>query len=727
MRAFGLLIGSMLALSAGAAMAQEAPEQEGLEDIIVTARKAAEDLQEAPLSVSAYTAATLERLGIADLGDVAQRTPGMQFGDFGDIKLSPTSLRGIVGDASSAGADPAVGYYVDEVFVGQGAGANIDLFDIARVEVLRGPQGVLFGRNTIGGVISITTERPSDTFEASALAEFGDFDHRRFAASISGPLGDSVSAKLAVSGRERGGTSENVWLDRDVNTLGSWSARSQFLFELNSNTELALTADYNAVDQEPLVYETIRYNEATTLPQVLDLNGLPRNTNANDRNVYSDSINEETLDAIGFSARFVTEIGGVGVTNIASYRTHDYYNRNDTDRSPLSILYDGDPEEVSRWSEELRLDWSTGPVDWIAGVYYFQQTTDNQSFVEVGSDLADLIGDPSLTGVLAGSTATLDTTSTALFASATWAVNERLDIALGGRYTRDEKEIAYIQTDPIALLGGDANINASDEWSEFTPNANVRYRFTPDILGYATVSRGFKSGGFNDALGSGTGIAFDTETLWNYEIGLKSEFFDRRLRVNVAVFYMDWASIQVLEDNPATPAIYDPITTNAGAAHSQGIEIEIDAAPTDQLRLGASFSLLEAQFDEGALPNGDPLQRIPFSPDYTASFNAQYTWPLPSGDEVSLLGEYVARGEAFLGYDNQPDSRVDPYGLVNLRLAYAHNADAGDWSVALWGRNLTDETYNVRMFDLYDLDFVGQRFAILGDPRTYGVELRYEY
>lgn len=727
MRALGLLVGSVMTLSAGGALAQEAQSQGELEEIIVTARKTAEDIQDTPLSVSAYTAAAMERLGIADLGDVAQRTPGMHFGDFGDIKLSPTSLRGIIGDATSAGADPAVGYYVDEVFVGQGAGANVDLFDIARVEVLRGPQGALFGRNTIGGVISITTERPSDTFEASALAELGDYDHRRFAASISGPLGESVSAKLSFSGRERGGISENLWLDRDVNTLGSWTARGQVLFELNSNTELTLTADYNVVDQEPLMYETIRYNDAAILPQVLDLYGLPRNTSVSDRNVYSENVNQEELDALGFAATFRTQIGAVGVTNVLSYRTHDYYSRIDTDRSPLSMLYDGDPEEVSRWSEELRLNWSTGPVDWIAGVYYFQQTTDNQAFVEVGSDLADLIGDPSLAGMLAGSVATLDATSTALFASANWTVNDRLDIALGGRYTRDEKEISYQQSDPLGLLGGDADIDASDDWSEFTPQANVRYRFTGDVMGYATISRGFKSGGFNDALGSATGIAFDTETLWNYEIGLKSELFDRRVRLNIALFYMDWSSIQVLEDNPATPSIYDPITTNAGAAHSQGVEIELDAAPTENLRLGASLSLLEAEFDEGALPNGQPLTHIPFAPEYTASIHAQYTWPVGANGELSLLGEYIARGQSYLGYDPMPDNRVDPYGLANMRLSYRHASEANAWSVALWGRNLADETYHVRMFDLYDLDFVGQRFAILGEPRTFGVELRYDY
>lgn len=694
-----------------------------LEEIIVTARKRAESLQEAPVSVTAFTAETMASQGVEDVTDVALRTPGMQYGSFGDVKLSPTSLRGIIGNAGSAGADPAVGYYVDEVFVGQGAGASLDLFDIERVEVLRGPQGTLFGRNTIGGVINITTKRPSRTFEAEAMAAYGNYDYRRAAVSVSGPLGERVSAKLAVSGRQRDGVSHNVVLDRDVNTVGDWSARGQVLFELWQGADLLLTAEHREVDQEPLVFETLSYDDARTLPGVLDMLGLPRNTDPYDYRVQADSPSEERLEGQGYAATFRTGLGGVRLTNVLSYRTHEYYSRTDTDRSPLRIIYDGDPEDVWRFSEELRLEGEVGPVEWVAGLYYYRQESKNQSFVEVGADLADLLGEPSLAGLMAGSDAELDTTSKAAFASLTWNVTPQLDVTVGGRYTRDKKRIDYTQSDPLGLLGGDAAIRAGDSWSEFTPNLNIRYRPNDDVMLYGTVSKGFKSGGFNDALGDADGIAFDPEKLWNYELGLKAEMFDRRVALNVAAYYMDWSDIQISQDDPRT-TIFDPIILNAGAAHSQGVEVEVFARPTERWTIGGNVSIQEAEYDRGELPSGEPLKKIPFAPAYTVSLNAEHVVPLASG-ELALFGEVLRRGTTYLTTDNDPDGKVSPYTLLNARVTW--RAPGERWSLALWGKNLTDETYKERLFDLSDQDLVGQKFIVLNDPRTYGIELRVSY
>jgi iron complex outermembrane receptor protein len=700
------------------------PAAEGLEEVVVTARKTAESVQDVPLSVTAITSEQMRQLGLTNLNDVAVRTPGLQYGNFGDLKLSPTSLRGVVGSSGSAGADPAVGMYVDEVFIGQGAGAALDLFDIDRVEVLRGPQGTLFGRNTIAGVINITTKRPTQTLEANAELDYGNFDHVRAGASISGPLGsDHLSGKIAAIYDDRGGTSDNVWLKQDANTSHHWSTRGQLLFQPSDSTELLLTGEYYEVDQSPLAFETLRYNDAATLPQVLDLFGLPRNTDPWDRKVYGDQRNEETLELWGVSALLRTRIGEVGLTNVLSYRTHDYYNRSDTDRSPASFIYDGDPENVDRFSEELRFDWTTGNLAWLAGLYFYHQDAKNLSFVEVGTDLATLLGAPELAGINAGSNADTNAQSIAGFGSVSWTLTDALDLTFGGRYTYETKEIDYSQSDPLGLLGGDFAVKADNSWSEFTPNASARYRFTPDVMGYATISKGFKSGGFNDALGDANGIGFDPEQLWNYEVGLKSELLDRRLFANVALYYMDWKDIQITNDNPATP-IYDPIITNAGKAHSTGIEIELQALVTRQFRVNANLSVQEAKYDEGTLPTGEPLDKIPFAPRYTGDLNAEYRVPVGEG-EISLLGEVLLRGETFLTNDNEVDGRVSDYQLYNARVAY--EANDGKWSVTLWGANLGDEKVKQRLFDLSDQDVVGQKFIALNDPRTYGVTFRIKY
>ncbi len=724
----GLFIALGLAAPASAQTDKPVSAEPGASDsgdIVVTARKRSERLQDTPISITAVTAEAMERKGIKDIADISRQTPGLQYGDFGDMKLSPTSLRGVVGGSGSAGADPAVGYYVDEIYQAQGPGADLDLYDIARVEVLRGPQGTLFGRNTIGGVISITTQRPSDTFAASATADIGNYNALRLGASISGPIMPGVVfAKIAAIRDVNGGYDHNVLLDRDVNNHRSWAVRGQLLFDIASTTSLLVTASYRKADQEQLVFETRRYNMAADLPQALVAAGLPLNTDPFDRKVYSDSRNQERLRAWDVSATFKTRIGRLGITNIFSYHDHDYFSRADTDRSPLRMLYDGDPEKVWRWSEELRVDLSTGPIDWLAGLYYFRQNSRNQSFVEIGADLASALGDPALTGIRTGSDGDLDTTSKAAFLSVTWKVAPRLDVTVGGRYTSDHKAIHYVQRDVINLLGGNTDIRTHGSWDQFTPNANIRYRFSPTVMVYATASKGFKSGGFNDALGSADGIAFGPEALWNYELGLKTELFDRRLVVNTALYYMDWSRIQLSDDNPATP-VYDPIILNAGKAHSKGIEVEVTARPTDRWTLGGNLSVQDARFDGGHLPSGASLGHIPYAPAYTADLNAEYRLPVAGLGSVALFGEYQLRGRTYLSNDADPDGVVHPYGLLNLRLSLQSRDER--WRVSLWAKNLTNRTYEQRLFDLSDQPLVGQKFIILGEPRTIGVEFKLGY
>jgi len=709
-------------LGPGLALAQSGTPVLG--EVVVTARKQAELAQDVPLSVTVLTAEQIQGLGLVGINDIAMHTPGLQYGNFGDAKLSPTSLRGVIGSAGSAGSDPAVGTYVDEVFIGQGAGAALDLFDIERVEVLRGPQGTLFGRNTIGGVINIATKRPSATPESSVEVEYGNYDHIRAGGSVSGPLVEgTLSGKLAAVYQDRAGTTRDGWLGAETNSEHHWSARGQLLFTPSDSTELLLSGEYFDLDQRSLAFETLSYDPAAVLPQLLDLFGMPRNINPNDRRVYTDGRNREELELWGISSLFRTRLGSVGLTNVLSYRSHEYYSRVDTDRSPIAMLYDGDPEEVDRFSGELRLDWTRGNLAWLAGIYYYQQDSTNLSFVEVGSDLAALFDAPEIAGLLAGSNAELRTRSAAAFGSIAWQLSDATDATFGGRYTHESKKIDYSQTDPIDLLGGDFAVRADDSWSQFTPSVSVRHHFSPAHMGYVAASKGFKSGGFNDALGDANGIGFDPEQLWNYEIGLKNEFQDRRVIVNVALFHMDWSDIQITSDNPATP-IYDPTILNAGKAHSSGIEVELQALLTSRLRVDANMSAQDAEYDEGTLPNGALLRKIPFAPSYTGNVAAEYRLPLNDG-ELVLLGETSLRGESYLTPDNQPDGRVASYQLYNARVGYV--ADSGHWSVTLWGRNLGDEVVKQRLFDLSGLGIVGQKFVALNDPRTFGVTLRVNF
>jgi len=694
-------------------------------DIIVTAQKKEESLQEVPLSVTAFTVDFIQEHNLTDFLDISARTPGMHYGNFPDEKLSRTSLRGIQASSGSAGADPAVSRYVDEVYIGQGAGAFMDLFDIERVEVLRGPQGLFFGRNSIGGAINYTTKRPSNEFEALLEGTYGDYNQHRVGALISGPLvRDRLAGKLSLISNGRDGTYTNLWLDIKGNEISNWSARGQLLWTPSGVTSVTLTAEHREIDQESLLFETLKYDlENGLLPLVLGLYGLPLNEDPWDRKGYSDTEQPETLDLDGYSVNLVTAIGDVELVSITSYREHAYDSYRSTDASPLRWAYDGDPEQVDRLSQEIRVAWSTARTSVVLGGYYFAQTAANQSFIHFGEDFMEFLFEVPLY-VEAGSNAVTDTTSYAGFANLTFTLSDRADMSVGLRYTRDEKEINYSQADPFGLLGGTFSLQAMDDWGAATPAFNVRYMFNDNVRGYVNVGRGFKSGGFNDGLGSADGIAFGPEFLWNYEIGLKTRLAQGRVTANFAAFYMDWTDIQITVDNPDTP-IYDPIIANAGAAHSTGIEGEIVAYPSRHWILGLNFALMDAEYDGGTEPDGTPLGGIPYAPDYTANLNAQYRGGLSGSLEWFVGGEILNKGELYLTPDNQEDGRVDPYTYINARLGIGPE-DRG-WSVTLWGRNLTDETVKERLFDLYDQPLIAQKYIVLNDPVTYGVTLRFAF
>ncbi len=707
-----------------------------IEEIVVTAQKREQSIQDVPISITAFSSDDLAKMNATGFEDIAHHTPGLVFGNFTDLKLGGTSLRGIVASSGSAGQDPAVGYYLDEIFLGPGVGANFDLFEIERIEILRGPQGTVFGRNTIGGVINIVSKAPPSEFSGNVEVEFGDYDHTRLRGVVGGPIVEGkFNASLSAMLFEHGGYTENVFLGEDVDDTERYGFRLALDFTPTDSLQISLNADYQNVEQHSKNFEVLSYNPAGLVTATLIANSLPLNTNPEDRRIYSNLLSEETLEAKGVSLKIVKSFDGIDLISVTGYRTHEYYNIGDTDVSPLDWAYDGDPEDVSRTSQEIRLA-STGDqrFDWIVGGYYFHQDTDNLSFVTLGSDLSfALTGDPALLdGLTVGSSAQMEVDSYALFANVSMDMTERLELAIGGRYTIEEKSITYNQSDPLFLLGGTVvDLKDADDWNAFTPTLSLKYRWSDDVMSYLTISRGFKSGGYNDALGDATGISFDPETLWNYEAGFKSTLAGGRVTVNGAVYYMEWKDIQTSSDNPATPLVYDPITSNAGAAHSQGIELEFVAFITDDLRLSGFASFNETEFDEGTIPAAPPaipkmLTKVPNAPEHQIGATLEYSTTLSSDYDLTLIGDLVHQGTNYLGLDtSDPDTEVDPYLLVNARVMIASSENG--WAVSLWGKNLTDEVYRTRLFDLFTNPLVGQKFSVLGQPRTFGIELRMDF
>ena len=712
------------------AMPVNAQENEGAEDqevarldpVTVTAQRREEDIQIVPVAVTAFTADDLEIRSTLNLEEVARSTPGFQYVSDESIKATRPSIRGIAGGGGTAGRDSSIGVYVDDVYLGGPASANVELFDLDRVEVLRGPQGTLFGRNTLAGVINMASKMPDDEFGGYVQAEYGNYDHKRLKGRVSVPLvKDKLSASLSGLYFDRDGFLENAYLNTDTNDAHQWGLRGALLFTPTENMDWLFSADYREVDQKAKSQETL-LNDPASIPGLF---GALLNTDPYDRVVYSGFAGEETLEAWGLSARGVISFDAFDLISVTSYREHHYFNDGESDQTPFGVGRNQDPEDVERFTQEFRLETTgQGPFKAIVGAFYLNQDAVNGGHILLESDLVSLLTGGALTGELTGgATGKTKTESVAVFGSVDYDVTDKFTVSLGARQTWEDKSINFDQVDfesvfGFPLLASTGSYTGSDTFESFTPSATAKYRFTDDVMIYATVSEGFRSGGFNDTTGDLSGIAFDPETLWNYEAGLKSTLFEDRLRLNASVFSMKWKDIQVQADDPATVNLYDPRILNAGEAHSNGVELEMVAAVTPDFTIDGSFAYFDDEFDEGNMAGNDLG-----APEYTFSLNGTYVYALTPDLDLTFRGEYYRQGDQYVNMDQtRPENLQEGYELLNARIVLTPSDR--DWEVAIWGKNLTDETYNVRTFDLLANPFVGQLFNILGAPKTYGVSVK---
>lgn len=721
-----------VALGASAAHAQD-QEPQGLEEIVVTAQKRSESLQDVPIAISAFSDKDLSRMSGNVMEQVARSSPNVYFQQSDSMKSSKTKIRGISAVSNTAGSDPSVGYYLDEVYLGGTVGNNIDLYDVERVEVLRGPQGTLFGRNTMGGVISVTSRRPSNRLEGYAEAQFGNYNLQRYKASVSGPLvEDKLAVSLSGTYYDRDGYLFNANLQRDTNDAHQYGGRASVLFTPSDQAEFLLSFDYRKVDQTGQSQETYANNPAAML------SFTHANFNPTDRQVFGDFIGRETFEGWGTSLNARLKFGGVDLVSVTGYRSHDYLVEGESDQVPFGIGRNFDPESVDMFTQELRLQSNgDGKLRWVAGVYYYDNHAVNDGGIVIQKDLLDLFGAGFLAPLYGGSRGDTKTTSWAVFGSLDYAITDKLTLTVGGRYTHDKKVFSWDQRDLEAvfgdpILGGTGTASGSRSWSKFTPAVTVNYRANPDVMFYGTVSQGYKGGGFNDGSGvpSQQSTPYDPETMWNYEIGMKSSFMDNRLVLNIAAFKMDWRDIQVRADDPSTPNSFDPRLSNAGKAHSNGLEVELKALLGDRFTLQASGAYLDTGYDEGEIPvgvgQGIPLVEFAQAPEFSYSLSGEYVQPISDKVEAKFRLEWQGQSKTYLTVDSRDPYRVEPgYGVLNGRITIGSPDDR--WRVSLWALNLTDKTYRISAFDLYNNGLVGQYFSILGAPRTYGVDLRFGF
>jgi len=710
-------LASAFALSAPVLARAQAAQ---VEELVVTAQKREQRLIDVPLAITAFSEEDLKDASFSELGDIGGLTANLLTLGTGSSTGQPIFvIRGVTSQSGgNSGFSPPLGVYVDEVFMGRDRAFNQILNDIAQIEVLKGPQGTLFGRNTTGGAISLTTRKPTNAFDFRGDLTYGVDNLTQARVSVGGPIQqDVLLGQLSLVYRSQDGYLKNPTLGTTLNDSKESGGRGILVINPAGNLSVTLSADYYTLDNNPAM-ETV----ASVLPVAFPI--VP-----DDRIVYLDSPESFTRDMWGTAATVNYDLANARFTSITAYRAFESEQIDDSDGKPTFEFNTGRDESSEMFTQEFRLA-STGDqsLDWLVGAYYLWENVDSVRLSEIGSGFPTFILAPALGGLLspipvgqseqATTTGSMETTSLAAFGHIDYDLSERLTLGVGLRYTHEEKEGVFEQSldrlvpatltlfpppaiPPINLPGTILPILftptpptteafTDESWSY---DVNLSYEFAPTVVGYARYSRGYKAGGFNlDVISPPNTIAnqfaFQAESVDNYEVGLKMRLFDNRLSLEAAAFHLKFSDKQERIVNLSSFFI-----TNAAAAEITGGEIQFTARPTDQLTIFGNIGVLDSEFtDFPASPTVPDLTgfELPFSPEMSGSLNIQYDFPIGETFKgMARVGaDYVS--DFFTETDNSQNTKQEAVTLVNARVGIGR-AD-GRYGIHLWGRNLTDET-----------------------------------
>lgn len=674
-----------------------------IDEIIVTAQKREEDLQSVPIAVSAYGAQALERASIDTVADLQNLAPSLQFARLDGTAL--ISIRGIGTTVLGAGEDPGIAVHLDGVYLSRPQYHDAALFDIARVEVLRGPQGTVNGRNATGGAINVITERPAVESSGYLKVGVGNYNAVKTSGAFGGPLGsDKLLGRIAWRTSNHKGYTPNLFDGSNLDGSNQQSVRAQVLALLGERTELLLSIDADRMDTSgfanmvlgtitggPLPAETLGGTVATG-----------RRVNANGPAFYRREI-------YGASAQLRVDLGGARFTATSGYRQFKERNGADLDGTGFDYARERHLREQWQVSEEFNLaSDNSSNFSWLLGLYYLheEQTNDERyTFPSLGFNFS-LGGAPNLT-------------SYAAYAQGTYTIGERFDVTAGIRYTHDKKSASEFQR--IPEFGVDVGAQLSDSWGAVTPKLSLSYRPSDAATIYASVSRGYRSGGFN--IGGLQGRGFNPEFIWSYEVGAKQQFFDSKLTLNLALFHSDYSDMQVFQIRALTATV-----ENAASATLKGVEFELVALPGSGIRLDISGSYIDAKFKEfstvdearsglGLLNlSGNQLARAPKS---RLNFGLEKRWTMANDSDFTLRGEYGWTDRVYYSEFNLPAVSQAAVGIVNLRANYS--SPGGKFKVSAFVENLTDELiFGNKLVGAGILGF--NILAWPAPPRTYGIE-----
>jgi iron complex outermembrane recepter protein len=759
---------------------QQAASVDGrtLEEIIVTARRREESVQDVPIAITAFGGKELEHRGIEAIQNLNAAAPNVSIQGGGANAESQGSfvVRGI----------PGVATYIDGIWQSTTDGLfTLEVVDVDRIEVLRGPQGTLFGKNAVGGAIQYITRAPAERFQASASASVGAFNRRDFQASLDAPITPELRTKITAAGMRRDGFVSSLAIDRDYGDVHDQLLRADVLWQPSERFSLRAIAEHSEVDRagparvlrrivDP-VFDSATGRNTNPRAQAFVNAGLPYTNATHAAGWRGGTVGEYETRIDWLSPGLITELtrytadmtlkftDDLRLRSLTGYREHRRRTQIDYDGAEITLIERDWRAKGRLFTQELQLLGSRGNIDWVVGGYYWRDPRQDRVWTWAMTDFRD----PALRqAALAGGRGVTPATVTpvvldnltyaqsegaAVFADLKLPITDRLALALGVRWNEENFEtnvqtpVVPVPLEPDTTSAGDKFAVAEnrpsfeESFRSVTPRVTVQYRWTPDVMAYIGYSEGFSAGGFTvlnlPYPDVPTAVPYGPEEIKNFEIGLRADWLDRRLRTNVSAFHSDYEGIQVntyvrtrfppgappggLPESVPLPNVY---LTNAAEARAHGLELEATWAATDRVRFGLNAGWLDAEYTEvGAAANAITVNsRFQQAPELTANVNLAYDIPVLRGVLTPRI-DYTYTGDFVLANDDARQITQPAYALVNARLTYEAGAN---WSIAVFGTNLTDERYVNSGFysDAFLLEFV-----TLGRPREYGLTVNVRF
>lgn len=721
---------SGLTLGATKAFPQESSRY-ALEEIIVTAQKRQESLKDIAGSVTAISGDKLRDFQVVNAIDLESLAPSLSIGNnFGAAKIF---IRGIGLGSNFAGIDPSVALHVDGAVVSPGHAQLGVFYDVDAIEILRGPQGSLYGRNSTGGSINVITKKPTEHTEGYLNVTLGNYGLITTEAAIGGPIAeDKLLGRIAIKSNQRDGYGENELFGSDIDDADQQSVRIHLEYRPTENLNILLSASKEEEDDNAYQFHFISLdgtNDPASIPPV-GVSGLTADDPRNLRSNYRSTRNVRDNKAYNLVVNWDIN-DSFNLKSITNHRTFESSNVQDLDGSSIPALVVDNVRDIENSSQELQLNFDGKKLRGLVGAYYYEEDLLSDSPID-----PDPLGLNGPAGDLIRVTGLMDIKAWAVFSNFAYEINERWSVILGGRYSYEERS----KEDSFKIPGAVIPFADEEDWSDFTADIGVTYALNDDINLFAKFSQGFKSGAAN--LGQISEFV-DPELVDAYELGMKGMFFDDVLSVNATAFFYDFTDMQLGKTVPAPGGAFGSRLENAGESEVLGAELEVVWLASSNLRFNAQIGYLDTEIKDfssvneldpcaGNTAGCDPLDSSTFivqqfagnkliqAPELTANISGEYLLELNNGGTIAFGAGGYYRSEIFFQAFNNPNMQEDGMTVYDANIKYNHPNDK--LTVNVWGKNLTDEEFYQSKFPVSTSHTI---MGTLNPPRTYGVTVGY--